>query len=56
MCSLFCLKAKNEDNKMCSLFCLKAKNEEKLQKIFCLIILGQKPFLPFLKNKILNEF
>ena len=33
MCSLFCLKAKNEDNKMCSLFCLKAKNEEKLQKI-----------------------
>ena len=36
---------------MCSLFYLKAKNEEKLEKIFFDLFLGQKPFLPFLKNK-----
>ena len=34
-----------------SLFFFKAKNEAKLEKIFCLLLLGQKPFFAIFEKK-----
>ena len=39
-----------------SLFFFKAKNEAKLEKIFCLLLLGQKPFFAIFEKKKKNIF